>query len=118
MFDLSHQFTHQATRLRTRMTFDMEPKSNSTQWRNSPRRPRSTVPILVFVNLSAEVHAQMFQSGGQSDAKPLLFSSQASLVLILSIHWREERLSQPCPARFEPRNCGVEARYTTTRLLI
>ncbi|GFV24398.1 hypothetical protein TNCV_2005811 [Trichonephila clavipes] len=36
----------------------------------------------VFVTLGAEVHKQMFRSGGQSDAKSSLFSSQASLILI------------------------------------
>ncbi|GFX11963.1 uncharacterized protein TNCV_2997471 [Trichonephila clavipes] len=40
----------------------------------------------------------MFRSCGQSDVKFPVLSSQASLVLILSTHGRDERLSQPRPA--------------------
>ncbi|GFS77400.1 hypothetical protein TNCV_4566311 [Trichonephila clavipes] len=40
----------------------------------------------------------MFRLGGQSEAKPPVLSSQASLGS-LTTHWRDERLSQPCPAR-------------------
>ncbi|GFW05213.1 hypothetical protein TNCV_2905031 [Trichonephila clavipes] len=42
-----------------------------------------------------EVHVQMFRSGGQSDVKPPMVSSQASLVLI---YQPLSRLSRPCPA--------------------
>ncbi|GFW79391.1 hypothetical protein TNCV_2477981 [Trichonephila clavipes] len=52
---------------------------NLTQWCNDPW---STVPISVYVALSAEVHEQMFRSDVLSEAKPQAFSSQASLVLI------------------------------------
>ncbi|GFV93604.1 hypothetical protein TNCV_1989161 [Trichonephila clavipes] len=40
------------------------------------------MPISVYVTLGPEVHEQMFRSGGQSDAKPPVLSSQASLVFI------------------------------------
>ncbi|GFX20234.1 hypothetical protein TNCV_1437942 [Trichonephila clavipes] len=43
--------------------------ARSVIWRNSPRGPRPTVPVLVYVNLGAEVHKQIFRSDGQSDAK-------------------------------------------------
>ena len=36
-------------------------------------------------------------SSGQPDAGPPVFSSQANLILILSIHLRDDKLSQPCP---------------------
>ncbi|GFV74841.1 hypothetical protein TNCV_1040791 [Trichonephila clavipes] len=39
----------------------------------------------MFVTIGAEVHKQMFRSGGQSDAIPLVFNSQASLVVSPSI---------------------------------
>ncbi|GFV67753.1 transposable element Tcb1 transposase [Trichonephila clavipes] len=38
--------------------------------------------LTVYVSLAPEVHGQMFRSGGQSDVKPPVLSSQASLVLI------------------------------------
>ncbi|GFU51875.1 hypothetical protein TNCV_3733821 [Trichonephila clavipes] len=44
--------------------------------------PKPNVPISVFVTLGAEVHEQMFRSGGQSDAKPSVLSPQTSSVLI------------------------------------
>ncbi|GFX45545.1 hypothetical protein TNCV_2740821 [Trichonephila clavipes] len=58
----------------------------------------SIMSISVFMTLGIEVHEQMFRSGGQSDSKSPVFSSQASLVLILSTHCWNERLSRPCPA--------------------
>ncbi|GFV05108.1 hypothetical protein TNCV_223221 [Trichonephila clavipes] len=61
-----------------------------------------TVPITVYVTLGPEVHEQMFRSGGQSDAKPPVFSSQASMVLVYGTHCKDERLKG-----FEPRTCGV-----------
>ncbi|GFW96708.1 hypothetical protein TNCV_2847641 [Trichonephila clavipes] len=55
----------------------------------------------------------MFRSDGQSDAKPPVLSSKTSLVLIYrpteGMKGRVSRLAQP---GFEPRTCGVEARYT------
>ncbi|GFV85750.1 hypothetical protein TNCV_2003701 [Trichonephila clavipes] len=51
-------------------------------WRNSPWRSMPIVPISVFMIFGTGVHEQMFLSGGQSDAKSPVFSSQASLVLI------------------------------------
>ncbi|GFX86803.1 uncharacterized protein TNCV_3750761 [Trichonephila clavipes] len=47
-----------------------------------PLGPRPTVPISVYITLDPEVHDQMCRSGGQSDAKPPVLSSQASLVLL------------------------------------
>ncbi|GFV83391.1 hypothetical protein TNCV_3055381 [Trichonephila clavipes] len=71
------------------------------------------VPVSVYVTLGAGVHVQMFPSGGQSDAKPPVLSSQESL---LFIHRPTERLSRHCSTLgFEHRACGVEARYTTTQ---
>ncbi|GFW45287.1 hypothetical protein TNCV_4733951 [Trichonephila clavipes] len=58
-----------------------------------------SVPNSVYPTLGPEVYEQMFRSGGQSDAKPPVLSSHASLVLILSTHGRDERPSQPLPAR-------------------
>ncbi|GFV45171.1 hypothetical protein TNCV_1154401 [Trichonephila clavipes] len=52
---------------------------NLNPLRNSPRGSKRSVPISVYVTLASEVHEQMFQSGGQSDAKPPLLSSQAIL---------------------------------------
>ncbi|GFS52694.1 hypothetical protein TNCV_45611 [Trichonephila clavipes] len=54
-------------------------------WRNSTRGPRPTVPNSVYATLGPEVYEQMFRSGGQSDAKPSVLSSQASLVLIYRV---------------------------------
>ncbi|GFY33792.1 hypothetical protein TNCV_4595041 [Trichonephila clavipes] len=67
--------------------------------------------------MGTEVHKQMFQSGGQSDAKPPVFRSQESLVF--NYRPTEEmkgwvNLSQP---GFKLSTCGVEARYTTTQPL-
>ncbi|GFU44464.1 hypothetical protein TNCV_1505921 [Trichonephila clavipes] len=58
--------------------YDYTYKLNSVA--QQPIRP--TVPISVFVTLDAEVHEQMFRSGGQSNVKPSVFSSQTRLVLI------------------------------------
>ncbi|GFV18479.1 hypothetical protein TNCV_4469151 [Trichonephila clavipes] len=44
--------------------------------------PWRTAPSTVFVALGDKVQEQMFRSGGQSDVKAPVFSSQASLVLI------------------------------------
>ncbi|GFX24435.1 hypothetical protein TNCV_992501 [Trichonephila clavipes] len=55
------------------------------------RWPRPTVPNSVYVDLGPEVHEQIFQSGSQSDAKPPVLSSQASLVLI---HRQTERMRE------------------------
>ncbi|GFU47356.1 hypothetical protein TNCV_790681 [Trichonephila clavipes] len=62
-------------------------------------RERPSVHNSVYATLCPEVHEQMFRSGGQSDTKPPVLSSQVSLVLILSTHGRDERPSQLCPAR-------------------
>ncbi|GFV51850.1 hypothetical protein TNCV_1322051 [Trichonephila clavipes] len=35
-----------------------------------------TEPISVFMTVDTEVHEEMFRSGGQSDTKPPMFSSQ------------------------------------------
>ncbi|GFV69281.1 hypothetical protein TNCV_1937611, partial [Trichonephila clavipes] len=56
------------------------------QWHDSPRGPRPTVPNSVCVTLVPEVHEQMFRSGGQSDVKPPVLSSQASLSVISFMH--------------------------------
>ncbi|GFT26142.1 hypothetical protein TNCV_1543631 [Trichonephila clavipes] len=66
-----------------------------TQWRDNPSRPRPTVLNLVYVTLDPEVHEQMFQSGGQSEAKPPALSSQASLVLIYQPTGGSVNLPQP-----------------------
>ncbi|GFT80491.1 hypothetical protein TNCV_5122251 [Trichonephila clavipes] len=63
--------------------------------RDSPNGARPTVPTSVYVTLGPEMHKQMFWSGGESDAKSSLFSSQAHLVLI---YRPTEGMSQPCPA--------------------
>ncbi|GFT42398.1 hypothetical protein TNCV_1786781 [Trichonephila clavipes] len=71
--------------------------------------PTFTVPIPVFMTLDTEVQEQMFRSGGQSDAKHPVFSSQASLVLIYRpIEKRNAELTLPSP-EFEPWTCGVES---------
>ncbi|GFS86024.1 uncharacterized protein TNCV_1220101 [Trichonephila clavipes] len=57
------------------------------------RGRRTTVPISVCMTLGTEVHEQMFLSGGQSDAKPPMFSSQASLVLIYRLTAKLEFLT-------------------------
>ncbi|GFW56804.1 hypothetical protein TNCV_160341 [Trichonephila clavipes] len=65
--------------------FDLTPSValvNLTQWRNTPWGPVPTVFISVHVTLGPEVYEQIFRSGGQSDAKPPVLRSQASLVLI------------------------------------
>ncbi|GFW17825.1 hypothetical protein TNCV_1134251 [Trichonephila clavipes] len=41
----------------------------------------------------------MFQSGGQSDAKTPSVKFESKLGTHLSTHCRDERLSEPCPAR-------------------
>ncbi|GFV32310.1 hypothetical protein TNCV_1675961 [Trichonephila clavipes] len=46
-----------------------------------PIRARTTVHISIFVTLSAEVHEQKFRLGGQSDAKPPVFSPQKGIKL-------------------------------------
>ncbi|GFW75603.1 DUF4817 domain-containing protein [Trichonephila clavipes] len=48
----------------------------STSSETAHRGPRSTVSILVFMRMGIKGHEQIFRSGGQSDAKPLVFSSQ------------------------------------------
>ncbi|GFV55138.1 uncharacterized protein TNCV_2623591 [Trichonephila clavipes] len=40
------------------------------------------------MTLGAELHAQIFRSSGQSDTKPLLFNSQASLVAAVAEWYR------------------------------
>ncbi|GFW17746.1 uncharacterized protein TNCV_2653031 [Trichonephila clavipes] len=50
--------------------------------------------------IGAEVHEQMSQSGGQSEARPPVFKSPSKLGFLLSTHCsREERLCPPCPAQ-------------------
>ncbi|GFV27999.1 hypothetical protein TNCV_1920181, partial [Trichonephila clavipes] len=53
-----------------------------TQWGNRPCGPRPTVSNLICLTLGPEVHVQMLRSGGQSDAKAPVLSSQANIVLI------------------------------------
>ncbi|GFS57326.1 hypothetical protein TNCV_491991 [Trichonephila clavipes] len=60
--------------------------------------PPKVVSNSVYATLGSEVYEQMFRSSGQSDVKPPVLGSQTSLVLLLSTHCRDERLSQPCPA--------------------
>ncbi|GFX21921.1 hypothetical protein TNCV_2311981 [Trichonephila clavipes] len=40
-----------------------EKDTNLTQWRDSPRGPRPTVPNSAYTTLGPEVHEQMLQSG-------------------------------------------------------
>ena len=61
--------------------------------------PWPAVPISAFVTVGPGVQGHMPWTSGQLDAGPPVFSSQANLVLILSTHSRDERLSEPCPAR-------------------
>ncbi|GFX86425.1 hypothetical protein TNCV_2563141 [Trichonephila clavipes] len=70
------------------------------RWRDIPRGTRPIVLKSVYATLDTEVHEQMFRSGDQSDAKTpsVKFPSK------LDTHFndpflRDERLSQPCPAR-------------------
>ncbi|GFY01648.1 hypothetical protein TNCV_2608311 [Trichonephila clavipes] len=74
-------------------------------WRNSPLGPKSAEPNSKNVTLGLEEPKKMFQSGGQSDVKPSVLSSQASLVLIYRpiSGLRDERLSRLA----QPEN-GVE----------
>ncbi|GFW92737.1 hypothetical protein TNCV_1735301 [Trichonephila clavipes] len=65
---------------------------------NSPLRPRPTVLNSAYVTLGPEVHEKMLRSGGQSDAKRSVLSSQASLVLICRPTEGDERMGQPCRA--------------------
>ncbi|GFU75817.1 uncharacterized protein TNCV_1652771 [Trichonephila clavipes] len=50
--------------------------------------------------LDVEVHEQMSQSGGQSEARLPVFKFPSKLGTHLSAHYsRDERLCRPCPAR-------------------
>ncbi|GFW89961.1 hypothetical protein TNCV_3741471 [Trichonephila clavipes] len=82
--------------------FDEE--ETSPGWCSSPR---PIVPIPVFVTLGVEVHVQMFRSSGQFDAKPPVFNSQASSVLIYRL--TEGMKSSLLSPKFEPQICSVEA---------
>ncbi|GFX11893.1 hypothetical protein TNCV_2996771 [Trichonephila clavipes] len=42
----------------------------------------STVPISIYLTLGSDVDQEIFRSGDQSELKPPVLSSQASLVLI------------------------------------
>ncbi|GFV65587.1 hypothetical protein TNCV_778731 [Trichonephila clavipes] len=59
----------------------------------------------------------MFRSGGQSDAKPSMFSSQASLVAIYQPTEGMKGRVDLFQTGFEPRTCGGDARYVTTQPL-
>ncbi|GFU60104.1 hypothetical protein TNCV_3144621 [Trichonephila clavipes] len=48
-------------------------------WRNNPW---PSMLFSVYVTLDAEVHKQMFRSGGQPEVKSSVYSLQASWVLI------------------------------------
>ncbi|GFW43581.1 hypothetical protein TNCV_4769331 [Trichonephila clavipes] len=61
---------------------------------NSVEQLRPFMSISVDMTLIAKVPEQTFWSGGQSDVKLPLFSSQVSLV---SDHRRDEKPSRPCP---------------------
>ncbi|GFT13926.1 hypothetical protein TNCV_2615701 [Trichonephila clavipes] len=72
-------------------------------WRDSPRGPRPTVPNLVYTTLGPEVHEQMFQSGGPSDAKPPLLSSQASVA-------KSPRVAEQCDVNIQSINQSISSR--------
>ncbi|GFV72834.1 hypothetical protein TNCV_1325451 [Trichonephila clavipes] len=75
------------------------------------------MPISKYVILGLEVHEQMFRLGNQSDSKPPVLSSQASLVLIYR-PTEEIKAEFPLPSpRFETSTRGAEARSTTTQPL-
>ncbi|GFX47452.1 uncharacterized protein TNCV_1734391 [Trichonephila clavipes] len=91
------------------------PPRHSTEVTNHTvyeRRVRYTVSNSVYTILGPEVHEQMFRSGGQSDAKSQVLSSQENLVLI---YGPTEDMSAestfPSP-KSQPRTCGVEAHCT------
>ncbi|GFW36542.1 hypothetical protein TNCV_1955421 [Trichonephila clavipes] len=60
--------------------------------------------------MGAEVHEQMLRSDGQSDPKPLVFSSQSSLVLFYRLTSGMKTEWTLLSPGFEPRTCGVEER--------
>ncbi|GFT68919.1 hypothetical protein TNCV_1804491 [Trichonephila clavipes] len=66
---------------------------------NSNNNKSSKGPSNVYVTLGPDVLEQMFRSGGQSDAKPQVLSSRASLALIYLLTERDEKLSRPCPVQ-------------------
>ncbi|GFW37992.1 hypothetical protein TNCV_4631931 [Trichonephila clavipes] len=60
------------------------------------------------------MHVQMFWSSGQSDANPQCSVPKQAW----STHLRDERTESILPSPvFEPRTCGMEAKYTTTHSL-
>ncbi|GFS60141.1 hypothetical protein TNCV_2826631 [Trichonephila clavipes] len=63
-------------------------------------------------SLGAEVHEQMSRSGGQSEARPPVFKSQASLVLIYrpTAEGMKGRVELAQPGN-RTRTCDVEALY-------
>ncbi|GFU95588.1 hypothetical protein TNCV_3332551 [Trichonephila clavipes] len=75
-------------------------------------KAKAYLPISIYVT-DAGVHMQMFRSSGQSDAKPTVFSSQESLILI----YRPKAESTLRSPGFEPRTCGVDDQYSTTQPL-
>ncbi|GFW02114.1 hypothetical protein TNCV_4854541 [Trichonephila clavipes] len=70
--------------------YDIEEEVESTK--SIVRR----LSVEYWQNDGAGMHVQMLRSSGQSDAKPPVLCSQASLVLI---YRPTERLSRPWPAR-------------------
>ncbi|GFY02997.1 hypothetical protein TNCV_980021 [Trichonephila clavipes] len=67
------------------------------------------------MTLDAEVYEQMFWSDGQSNAKPLVFSPQESLVLNYRPIKGMKAESNLLGPGIEPQACGVEAWYATPR---
>ncbi|GFX65476.1 hypothetical protein TNCV_4735241 [Trichonephila clavipes] len=59
----------------------------------------------------------MSRSVGQSEAKPPVFSPQASLVLIYRPTGGMKGSVDLVSQRIEPRTCGVEARHVATQPL-
>ncbi|GFV14873.1 hypothetical protein TNCV_1957831 [Trichonephila clavipes] len=72
------------------------------------------MPISVYVTLCTEVHEQMSRSGGCSDMKLPVHSSQAQALhlFIDSLKGWNFESTLPSPG-FEPRACGVKVRHAT-----
>ncbi|GFW83599.1 hypothetical protein TNCV_2204481 [Trichonephila clavipes] len=80
--------------------------------------PRPTVSISAFETLNAELHEKMFLPVGQSDAKPSVFSSEASSILIYRPTELMKGLVDPFQPGVEPLTCSMEAQYATTQPLV